>query len=322
MVAGLRFSDPRATSSVTPKAKGKQAKALTQAAVKIVNGAVCIKSVKTVASAGRDSLGAIMDEGLAVLNQFLSVHPERILVTLRMAKDEAYFRMKPRSSEQWIHPTLVYVSGVPKIFWKQLLLAYRLATTPHSPRTDSLLKQMGKMQALEGIVNAVSYLGLISMQDHLPAMAHYKPLLHDVMLDRMLSNKLMLEIGIDGSVKFGNGKGVYAFGGVIDGFYTNIVHLPSCVSAKICDDFKVGLEGWELEDNHDWVRAALVGKRAKESIYKMFQDDGKADKIGYDKETFLDELIEEYHGRHEVEMKKTMDTYGIVENGVIAAVTS
>jgi hypothetical protein len=66
-----------------------------------------------------------MDEGLAVLNQFLSVHPERILATLRMAKDEAYFRMKPRSSEQWIHSTLVYLPGVPKKSWKQLLLAYR-----------------------------------------------------------------------------------------------------------------------------------------------------------------------------------------------------
>ena len=125
MVAGLRFSDPRATSSVTPKVKGKPAKTLTQAAVKFVNGVVRVTSVESVASAGRDSLGAILDEGLAELNQFLSVHPERILVTLRMAKDEAYFRMKPRSSEQWIHSTLVYLPGVPKKLWKQLLLAYR-----------------------------------------------------------------------------------------------------------------------------------------------------------------------------------------------------
>jgi hypothetical protein len=181
---------------------------------------------------------------------------------------------------------------------------------------------MDKMQALEGIANAVAYLGLFSMTDHLPAATHYKPLLHDVMLDRMLSKKLMLEIGMDGSVKYGKGKGVYAFGGVIDGFYTTIVHLPTCVSANICDDFKVGLEGWELEDNHDWVRAALVGKRAKESIYKMFQDEGKAKQIGYDKETFLDDLIEEHLGTHEVEMNKTIVTDAMVRTAVIADIPS
>jgi hypothetical protein len=322
MVAGLRMSDPRATSSLTPKAKGKQAKASTQAAVKFVNGAVCVKSVKTVAAAGRDSLGAIMDEGLAELNQFLSVHPERILVTLRMAKDEAYFRMKPRSSEQWIHSTLVYLSGVPKKFWKQLLLAYRLATTPSSPWTECLLKQMDKMQALEGIANAVSYLGLVSMQDNLPAALHYKPLLHDVMLERMLSKSLMLEIATDGSVKFGKDKGVYAFGGLTSDVYTTIVHLPTRVSVNICDDFKVGLDGWDLEDNHDWVRAVLVGKRAKESIYKMFLDEGKAAQIGYDKETFLDDLIEEHLVNHEGEMTKTSGIDAMVRPAVIADVSS
>jgi hypothetical protein len=81
---------------------------------------------------------------------------------------------------------------------------------------------MDKMQALEGIANAVSYLGLFSMQDTLPAATHYKPLLHDVMLHRMQSNMIMLEIGIDGTVKFGKDKGVYAFGDPIEGFYTTV----------------------------------------------------------------------------------------------------
>ena len=54
----------------------------------------------------------------------------------------------------------------------------------------------------------------------------------------------------------------------------------------------------------------------------MFQADDKADKNGYDKETFLDELIDSYHDMHEEEMKRTLDTEGIVENGVMAAVTS
>jgi hypothetical protein len=54
----------------------------------------------------------------------------------------------------------------------------------------------------------------------------------------------------------------------------------------------------------------------------MFQADDEADKNGYDKETFLDELIDSYHDMHAEEMKRTLDTEGIVENGVMAAVTS
>jgi hypothetical protein len=78
IVAGLRHNDPRATSSVTPKAKGKPARISTQAAVKLVNGVVRVSSVKSVAAVCRDSLAAILDEGLAELNHFLIVHPERI----------------------------------------------------------------------------------------------------------------------------------------------------------------------------------------------------------------------------------------------------
>jgi len=323
MVAGLRrLSDPRAVSSLAAASKATKTK-LTQATVKVVNGAVCVKSTKTVASAARDSLGAILDEGMADLNKYLLEHPERILVTLRIVKDDSYYRMPKRSSEQWIHPTLVYFNGVPKRFWKQLLLAHRLATKPHAPWNESLLKLMDKRQTLDGIVNAVSYLGLISMSDKLPALAHYKPLLQDVLLERMTANNFHLEIEMDGTVKFGKDKGVYGLTGLDpEGYYTKIVHLPSGTEAKICDDFKVGQKDWDLVDNHDWVRATLVGKRTKESIYTMFQTDGKAAKIGYNKETFLNKLIDEYHDEHVDEMKRTMDTEGMVENGVIAAVTS
>ena len=133
MVAGVRrLSDPRAVSSLAAASKATKKK-LTCATVKVVNGAVCVKAAKTVASAARDSLGAILDEGMADLNKYLLEHPERILVTLRIVKDDSYYRMTKRSSEQWIHPTLVYFNGVPKRFWKQLLLAHRLATKPHAP---------------------------------------------------------------------------------------------------------------------------------------------------------------------------------------------
>jgi hypothetical protein len=242
MVAGLRPNDPHATSSVTPKAKGTPARTSTHTAFKIVNGVVRVSAVKSVSAARRDSFKAICDEGLAELIQFLIVHPERILVTLRMARGGSYFRMKPITYELWMRSTLVYMAGVPKKIWKQLLLDYRAAKCPNSPWSEGLLKQMDKMQALEGIHNAVSYLGLISMKDNLPATLHYKPLLHDVMLDRMLMNSFMLEIETDGSVEFGKAKGVYAFGGLTSDVYTTIVHLPTRVSVNICDDFKVGVD--------------------------------------------------------------------------------
>jgi hypothetical protein len=54
----------------------------------------------------------------------------------------------------------------------------------------------------------------------------------------------------------------------------------------------------------------------------MFETDGKADKIGYNKETFLNTLIDEFQDEHLEEMRRTMDTEGMVSNGVIAAVTS
>ena len=323
MVIGLRrLSDPRAGSSLAAASKATKKK-LTQSTVKVVNGAVCVKSAKTVASAAKDSLSAIMDEALGDLNKYLIEHPDRILVTLRIVKDDSYYRMPKRSSEQWIHPTLVYFNGVPKRFWKSLLLSYRLVSKPHEPWTDLLLKQMDRMQALNGIINAVCYLGLISMTDNLPASAHYKPLLHQILLERMTSNNLHLEIEKDGTVKFGKDKGVYGLTGLDqEGYYTKIVHLPSGTEAKICDDFKVGQKDWDLVDNHDWVHATLVGKRTKESIFSMFETDGKADKIGYNKETFLNSLIEECQDEHSEEMRRTMDTEGMVLNGVIAAVTS
>jgi hypothetical protein len=114
MVAGLRPNDPHATSSVTPKAKGTPARTSTHTAFKIVNGVVRVSAVKSVSAARRDSFKAICDEGLAELIQFLIVHPERILVMLRMARGGSYFRMKQITYEQWMRSTLVYMAGVPK----------------------------------------------------------------------------------------------------------------------------------------------------------------------------------------------------------------
>jgi hypothetical protein len=317
MVAGFRPRDPRPTAKASPKANGSLSRTGTQRAVRNSTAGVRVAVVKSVTAASKDSLGAICDEGLSELNDFLLLRPERILVTLRMAKDDSYFRMKVKTSEHWIHSTLVYMAGVPKKFWKQLLMEYREAKRPNSPWSDDLLKKMDKMQALEGISNAVSYLGRICMQDHLPSQLHYKPLLRDVILERMMENSFMLEIDADGSVKFGKQLGVYAFDGLTETGYSTIVHLPTKISVNICEGFKVGLDNWDIDDNHDWVKASLVGKRVKENILKMFVDDGKWNEIGYDKATFLDDLIETHLAKHEGEMMKTAAIDTMVQPGVL-----
>ena len=96
MVAGVRrLSDPRAVSSLAAASKVMKKKA-TQSTIKVVNGTVCVKATKTVASAARDSMGAILDEALADLNKYLNEHPERILVTQRMVRDDSYYRLQKK----------------------------------------------------------------------------------------------------------------------------------------------------------------------------------------------------------------------------------
>ena len=51
-------------------------------------------------------------------------------------------------------------------------------------------------------------------------------------------------------------------------------------------------------------------------------DDGKAAQINYDKETFLDDLIEEHLIKHEVEMTKTAGIDAMVQLAVIADVSA
>jgi hypothetical protein len=82
MVTGLRKSDPRAVSSLSATAKAKKAK-VTQAGVKVVNGAVCVKSSKAVQSAIRRSLMIIICKKLNELNEFLIKNPDRTLGCFR-----------------------------------------------------------------------------------------------------------------------------------------------------------------------------------------------------------------------------------------------
>jgi hypothetical protein len=317
MVAGacIRPRDPRPTAKASPKANGRLSRTGTQRAVRHSTAGVRLALVKSVVAASKDSLTAICDEGLAELNDFLLLHPDRILVTLRMAKDDSYYRMKVKTSELWIHSTLVYMAGVPKRFWKQLLMEYREAKRPNSLWSDDLLKKMDKMQALDGISNAVSYLGRMCMQDPLPTKLHYKPLLHDVILERMMANSFMLDIETDGSVKFVKDQGVYAFDGLTDTGYSTIVHLPTKIAVTICEDFNVGLVNWSIDNNHDWMKASLRGLRVNTNILQMFVDEGKLNEIGYDKATFLDVLINTHYAKHKGEMAKTASIDMIVQPG-------
>jgi hypothetical protein len=95
MVTGLRKSDPRAVSSLSAKAKAKAKKAkVTQGGVKVVNGAVCVKSSKAVLSTVRPSVTAMRVEKLNELNEFLIKNPDRILSLLRYWKNPENLRRR------------------------------------------------------------------------------------------------------------------------------------------------------------------------------------------------------------------------------------
>ena len=97
MVTGLRISDPRAVSSLTATAKAKKAK-VTQAGVKVVNGAVCVKSSKAVLSTARRSLIAMMVKSLNELNEFPIKNPDRILGLVRKFKNPKNYRRRSRGA--------------------------------------------------------------------------------------------------------------------------------------------------------------------------------------------------------------------------------
>jgi hypothetical protein len=58
-------------------------------------------------------------------------------------------------------------------------------------------------------------------------------------------------------------------------------------------------------------------KRVKDNILKIFVDDGKWNEIGYDKATFLDDLIKTHFAKHEGEMMKTAAIDTMVQPGVL-----
>ena len=96
MVTGLRKSDPRAVSSLSATAKAKKAK-VTQAGVKVVNGAVCVKSSKAVLSTVLGVLN-VRCENLNELNEFLIKNPDRILGLVRYIKNPKNFRRRSRGA--------------------------------------------------------------------------------------------------------------------------------------------------------------------------------------------------------------------------------
>ena len=112
---GSRVHGPAKRVSKKGKEEVKaQKQAKTQQALKLTKATgdskqVAVSRVKSASSTGSENLAAINQEALLELNEHLLANPHKILVLLRMAKKEEYFKEASTLPGDWLHSTLIYV---------------------------------------------------------------------------------------------------------------------------------------------------------------------------------------------------------------------
>jgi hypothetical protein len=258
------------------------------------SASVRVASARSTAVTGSLNLNSNMEEALKELVEFLVAKPDRILLTLRMAKNANYYKGESTlsvKSTDYIHMTLVYFSGVPKVFWKEVLMEY---FSQHKDKnqgvTMELLAAVDKAGKLHGLVRYAPFLAKVLPTDHLPAALHYKPLLKKELLARMTTAR-ELKIEKDGQVDFAAG-GEYSLADLEDGVYTAILHKASGGKVAMPEDFVVKESAnWKITDNRDWLGAKLVGARVNDSIYDIFNEKDMHCHIDYDTDAFLEANI-------------------------------
>ena len=93
-----RPGPPKRVSKKAQTAKAKSAAASTQQAIRLSrrssDGAVKVATgrMKSTDKAGSENLSTIVNKALVELNEHLLENPHKILVLLRMAKKESYFK--------------------------------------------------------------------------------------------------------------------------------------------------------------------------------------------------------------------------------------
>jgi len=193
---------------------------------------------RAASASGQEVVSSMLKEGLNELIQFLSTQPDRILLTLKWAQNDKNFTVKEKCPKDFIHFTLVYFSGVPKQLWVQVLLKF-FQEKGRAPQTEEVIRKMDKANGLTGITRYVGFVGRFLMTDHLAKEMHYKPLLTDVIFNRMTASGRWLEVEKDGKVKFDD-DGEYQLVDRNDqGTYKSVQHVASGVKVAIPDDYTV-----------------------------------------------------------------------------------
>lgn len=163
----------------------------------------------------QDSLSAMLNEALVEIVEECLAKPGKILATCRYIKNDTNFVVAQQPNDDFIHSTIVYLDGVSKAFWIDVLVAYAQQKGGELYMhlgSEELVKAFDKSLALRGAKQLVCLLGHLSMKDSLPKHAHYKPLLRQLVLERFEEQNSHFEFNAEGAIDFCK-CGVYEFAG-------------------------------------------------------------------------------------------------------------
>ena len=283
-----RPGPPKRVSKKAQTAKAKSPAASTQQAIRLSrrssDGAVKVATgrMKSTDKAGSENLSTNVNKALVELNEHLLENPHKILVLLRMAKKESYFKKAPVPSG-WLHPTLVYLKTAGKATFRDALIMY--SDEQELGWTAELLSFVDKSNGLQGIEMIACFLGHFSFDDNLPKLMHYKPLFRKVMVAHWLEGGRRVTID-ESTGKLTLEPPLFRFVDKKGPWHGSIEHVPSKTKVNISEDLNVTDKPiWRIEDGWSWLGAALCGKTTNDNIANMFKAQGKP--IDYDTHDFL-----------------------------------
>ena len=256
---------PKRVSKKAQTAKAKSAAASTQQAIRLSrrssDGAVKVATgrMKSTDKAGSENLSTIVNKALVELNEHLLEIPHKILVLLRVAKKESYFKKAVALPSGWLHPTLVHLKNAGKGTFRDALIMY--SDEQELGWTAELLSFVDRSNGLQGIEMIACFLGHFSFDDNLPKLMHYKPLFRKVMVAHWLEGGRRVTID-ESTGKLTLDPPLFRFVDKKGPWYGSIEHVPSKTKVNISEDLNVTDKPiWRIEDGWSWLGAALCGKQ-------------------------------------------------------------
>ena len=210
-------------------------------------------------------------------------------LTNRIVFNENYYKEEAKASAMWLHYTLIRLAGIPKIEWILILQEWRKQMS-WKEWPESLIRLMDKAYGLAGIAYMVCYLGMMTMEDHLPLYCGFRPALRGTFVKHFVSQGASVQdITIDpktGTVNFD----MYIFTDIDE--ETKKVGSITCTRNQckiaIPKDYNVFAEKLYIHDAWSLTQAQMVGEITEKNILDLFIRAGKEDQFSYDADCFLD----------------------------------